>query len=279
MNTKFLGTSFKIGTALSLLFVTACSEMHKRNLQQIQATGPEFSQRLAKEYQSLGETEQTIMYDEVSASRYFLKATRAKTGCPVMPNVLSEWRLEKEKLPELITARARLMRALEKGAGEVAPKSAAHTQAYFDCWVEQEAEEWQKEDIAACRSEFYEGMADVELMLMGGVTHVQPNRMVFFDFGNAHLDPEALKATDDIASLIKASKSQAHVLLIGRTDRIGDAKHNKNLSQHRAMMVKKELVRRGIAPHQISVQAAGETPGPNVDAHNRRVDIILLESN
>jgi outer membrane protein OmpA-like peptidoglycan-associated protein len=58
---------------------------------------------------------------------------------------------------------------------------------------------------------------------------------------------------------------------------IGDEKHNEQLSKQRATMVQKELVRMGVNPHRISIKAAGEAPGPKVDAHNRRVDILFLD--
>ncbi len=277
MKNKTLARSFKLGAVLSFVLATGCAEVYKRNLELMQGTGSEFSQRLAEEYKTLGDTEHQIMYDEVSAAMYYEKAMKAKIGCPVPPSEIPTSGIDEEKIPELTKARLRLIHDLEKGAWEVAPKTAAHAQAYFDCWVEQQYEGWQKHDIAACRSEYYEAIADVEIMLKGGAMAVTPNAMTFFDFGSSHLNADALKTIHDVAERVKLSKLPAHVHLIGRTDKAGDAKHNKNLSNQRATMVKKELIRLGIAPHFISIQAAGETPGPNVEGHNRRVDIILFE--
>lgn len=277
MKNKFLAKSIKLSSVLALLAVTGCAEYHRRVLDSMEAKGPEFTRTLAKEYETLGHTEQHIMYDEWSANYYYTKAIQAKNGCPVRPTPLDCWDIDSEKLPELQFARARLMRALEYGAWEAAPMMSAYAQSHFDCWVEQQAEGWQKEDIANCRAEFYEAMAEVELMLMGGVLNVPPSNMVFFDLGSAHLDAAATAQIDQIALIAATSEFAGHILLIGRTDKVGDAKHNKNLSKHRALMVKKELVRRGVSPHRIAIKAAGETPGPQVDAHNRRVDIIFLE--
>ena len=104
-----------------------------------------------------------------------------------------------------------------------------------------------------------------------------PSNMVLFDFGSAHLDAAATRQVDGLADRAKSPKFKSHILLVGRTDQVGDAEHNKNLSKHRALMVKRELVRRGVEPHRIAIKAAGETPGPHVNAHNRRVDVIFLE--
>lgn len=277
MENKFLAKSIKLSSVFVLLAATGCAEYHKRVLDHMEAKGPEFTQTLSKEYETLGYTEQMIMFDECAANYYYLKAIRAKEGCPVRPTSLDRWSIEDEKLPELQIARERLMHALESRAWEIAPEMAAHAQAYFDCWIEQQAEGWQKEDIASCRAEFYEAMAEVELMLMGGAQKTSPSHMVFFDFGSSLLDKVATNQVDDLAEIAKSSEFKGHILLVGRTDQVGDAKHNKDLSKHRALMVKKELVRRGVPSHRIAIKAAGEAPGPHVDAHNRRVDVIFLE--
>ena len=113
-------------------------------------------------------------------------------------------------------------------------------------------------------------------MLKGGFQNVLPSNMVFFDGGSSHINPDMMPVLDQVASLAKAAKYQDHILLVGRTDQVGDSKHNKDLSKRRAMAVKEELIHRGIPSHVISIKAAGETPGPETDTHNRRVDILFL---
>ncbi len=271
---KNFSISLKLSALLGLLATTGCAEYHRRVLEGMEGMkGPAFTDALAEEYGVLGTTEENIMYDEASANYYFLKAIRAKEGFCVAPTLLENWDIPPEKMPELAIARQRLIRALQRGAPLVAPETTAHAQAHFDCWVEQQSEGWQKEDIAACRHEFYTAMAEVDLALMGGVHKTPPAHSVLFDINSAYLTPQAMQTVDAIAI---AAKSH-HVLLVGRTDEAGDAAHNKELSKNRAQAVKKELIRRGVPPHLISIKAAGETPGPKVDAHNRRVDIIFID--
>jgi len=278
MKSRQLATCVKLTSVIAMLFVSGCAEINKRILDDTLPSGNEFNDTLAKEYETLGNTEQSIMFDEISANFYYKRAILAKDGNIVLPTCLNYWDIEEDKLPELEKARARLMRALDYGARTEAPKMTAYAQSHFDCWVEQQAEGWQKDDIARCRAAFYTAMGEVELILMGGFTNVAPTNMVFFNLESSKISNEGKKTIDQIANQALAEQNRVeHILLVGRTDKAGDATYNTKLSAQRAMNVKKELIRRGVAPNRIAIKAAGEAPGPNVDSHNRRVDIIFLE--
>lgn len=278
MKNKLSSKGMKFGFIAALLATTGCAEYHKRVLNDTEERGCEFTRTLAKEYEELGRIEQDIMYDESSADYYYQKAIRSKEGYCVGPTYLEKWDIEEDKCPELVKARDHLMLLLHLGARNVAPKMTASAQAHFDCWVEQQSEGWQTNDIAWCRSEFYKAIAEVELKLMGGIHHVMPQFMVLFENNSSHLTEEAVDVIDEVSKAEKEMKYSRRILLVGRTDKIGDLKHNKELSKHRAVMVKKALVHNGVPSHMISIKAAGETAGPEVDAHNRRVDIIFLEN-
>jgi len=277
MKNKLFSKSLKCGFIVTLFAMTGCAEYHKRVLEDTPARECKFTSALAKQYEELGKFEQDIMYDEYSADYYYRKAIRSKEGYCVGPTILENWDMHADKIPELAKARDHLMLLLRLGARNVAPEATAYAQAHFDCWVEQQAEGWQKDDIAWCRSEFYKSISEVELQLMGGIHHVMPKSMILFEKNSSHLTPESIELIKDIAHHEKAMKHHRRILLVGRTDRVGDSKHNKELARHRAMMVKKVLVQNGVSAHLISIKAAGETAGPKVDAHNRRVDVIFLE--
>lgn len=267
----------KCGFIAVLLATTGCAEYHKRVLENTDPRGCAFTRELSDQYKHLGNIEQEIMYDEYSADYYYRKAIRSKKGYCVGPTTLDKWDIEEDKIAELAKARCHLIRLLSMGARNAAPKMTASAQAHFDCWVEQQAEGWQKSDIAWCRSQFYKAIADVELKLMGGIHQVMPKSMVLFENNSSHLTQEAMEVIAQIAHQERAMEYPRRILLVGRTDRIGDLKHNKELSKHRAMMVKKALVHNGVPAYLISIKAAGETAGPQVDAHNRRVDILLFD--
>jgi OOP family OmpA-OmpF porin len=278
MKNNLLSTSSKIATLFCMLAVTGCAEYHRCVLSHTDEKGPEFNCTLYKDYQKLGDIEADCMYDQCSANYYYEKAICAKSGKLVMPTTLCKWSIEPDDIKELAAARERLVAALNSGAREYSPVYAAHAQSNFDCWVEQQSENWQKEDIAKCRTGFYTAMAEVDLAKQGGVLVVTPSHMIFFDNNSSQLGGTAVTAINDAIASMKASGcNRNHILLIGRTDKVGDAKHNKTLSLHRAMAVKKEMIRHGIDPHMITIKAEGETPGPEIDGHNRRVDILILE--
>jgi OOP family OmpA-OmpF porin len=275
MKNSLLSSSSKLVALFSLVAVTGCAKYHSWVLDSTPEPTAPFNCALYKEYKCLGDIEENNMYDECSADFYYRKAICAKENKNVIPTTPEKWDIEEDRLPELQAARCRLLAALDAGGRQVAPCEAADAQASFDCWVEQQSEGWQMDDIARCRTSYYSAIAEVELKLMGGVLSVAPAQMIFFDFNSSHINTGNHSAIEAVAAMSKGSKK--HILLIGRTDKIGDARHNEHLSKFRALAVKKELVRRGIAPHLITIKAAGETPGPNLDTHNRRVDVVFLD--
>ena len=277
MKNNLLSTGSKLAAILTLATVmTGCAEYHRSVLKHTESKASQFNCVLYKDYEALGICEEDVMYDDCSADFYFRKAICAKKGITVIPTTLDKWDIEADKVCELELARARLIAALNAGAREVAPEFAAHAQSNFDCWVEQQSEGWQKDDIARCRAGFYSSMAEVDLMLMGGELTVAPVQTIFFDLNSSQLHPGSMAAIDAVAKQSQSMGNNRHILLIGRTDKVGDAKHNVHLSKYRALAVKKELIRQGVSPQLITIKGAGEAPGPNMDTHNRRVDILIL---
>ena len=91
MKNEFLSKSLKVSSALVLLFTTGCAEYHKRELEHMEPKGCVFTQTLAKEYQALANTEQHIMYDEISADYFYRKAICAMQGDCIGPTPLDKW--------------------------------------------------------------------------------------------------------------------------------------------------------------------------------------------
>ena len=76
--------------------------------------------------------------------------------------MLANWEIPEANVDVLTEARARLTAALDASGRSKAPKHAAHAQVMFDCWVEEQEENIQPEDIAACRDAFFIAIAAVE---------------------------------------------------------------------------------------------------------------------
>ena len=104
--------------------------------------------------------------------------------------------------------------------------------------------------------------------------------IVFFGFNKANL---TLKAQAVVAEAVETAKQygSASILVTGHTDTVGSRNYNQLLSERRARVVKKELVRLGISPHSIRAIGKGETmllvqtPDHTWEDRNRRATIDL----
>jgi OmpA-OmpF porin, OOP family len=104
--------------------------------------------------------------------------------------------------------------------------------------------------------------------------------MVFFDFDQTTLTPEAERILATVAGDFKKGKP-VRVHVSGHADRSGTDKYNMNLSSKRASVVKAELARLGLPEDMIVTRAAGEAEPmiPTADgvreAQNRRAEIFI----
>ena len=130
--------------------------------------GSPFTQALAKEYRDFSVREQDDMYDYPDALHFARKGLYAARGTIVTPEPVSDWDLEDEQILEFVESRSRLMRFLDVGARDYHPVLAARAQAKFDCWIEQQEENWQNDDIQSCKNGFLYAMADLENVLSAG---------------------------------------------------------------------------------------------------------------
>ncbi|MEX2453914.1 MAG: OmpA family protein, partial [Rhodospirillaceae bacterium] len=96
------------------------------------------------------------------ARSFAARALDAAAGRPPAPESLGARRLPQESVPELADARARLMRALDAGARSLSPHDAAEAQFGFDCWMQEQEENFQPDDIAGCRARFLAAAASLE---------------------------------------------------------------------------------------------------------------------
>ena len=155
--------------ATSLLALSACSAFTSFSevdaLNEAQAVGNPFTQALAGEYREFANNELESMIDYPDALHFARKGLAAAAGEMVMPEPVTDWNLRKKDLAELGAARGRLVVAYDLGAREVAPAQSARAQAKFDCWIEQQEENWDDGDAFACKSEFMEAMNALEGMV------------------------------------------------------------------------------------------------------------------
>ena len=273
---------------------TSFSEVDALN--EAQPVGNPFTQALTSEYRQYSNTELKDMFDYPDALHFARKGLAAASGDMVLPEPVSDWNLSEAHAEELSAARGRLIVAYDMNAREVAPELAARAQSRFDCWIEQQEENWSDGQIA-CRDEFYQALQELEGMLQPppvepvmepvspfDVDESQPMQaenamyLVFFDWDSTVLSSGALNVLDAVAEEV-ANNPPNTINVVGHTDTSGPQSYNDRLAVRRANVVKDALIERGIAADKIVTDAKGEnellvpTPDGVREPANRRTNI------
>ena len=241
------------------------------------------------------------MYDWPDAAHFGEKAVAAAAGHAVQPERPADWRLPAARIGEITAAGARLGAVFERGARQNLPSLAARAQARFDCWLEQQEENWQTDHIARCRGGFLDALAELEGALPPlaksplpaaalPAAHAAPEPAkasepvaftVLFEFDSDTLDGESAAAA--VGAMVEAARAgrTVRVIINGHADRAGTDAYNRGLSLSRADAVRARLLARGIPADHISVNAFGEsrprvgTPDGVREPRNRRVEVTV----
>jgi OmpA-OmpF porin, OOP family len=250
--------------ALSVLGLAGCVGFKYNDVKDVQPKGSAFDQALFKEY--LAESKSQHAQGDYGASdRWADAAALAAKGQTPKPTQVTDWHLPSAVVPEMTTARQRLQAALDKGGGNVAPTEMAKAQVGWDCWAEQQRveENFQPDDIAACRKQFYDNIAKVEAALAQGpkpaAAKVESPKdyLVFFDWNKSTLTAEARKIIADAVAYAKSTGAKA-IKVTGYTDRSGTPQYNLGLSVRRAEAVRAEMAKLGIPTADIQIEGKGE---------------------
>lgn len=272
-----------IALAASVTLV-GCAEYSVNKLRSTVPQGSEFTKALAGEYLKFSESEYRIHIDDYSAWKFARKGQDAAMGTEIAPVELAEYDLPESAMGELTASRARLVHALNSQGKTMYPVEAAKAQVMFDCWVEQQSENFQAQDINGCRDGFFKYVRLVELRLdeksaafdpsLGN----RPTHKIFFNLGSSKISKEGMQVILDVAELVKkfmASDQDMRVFVYGYTDMSGSKSTNERLAKHRADNVRHALVRAGVPNKMIDNEGKGRIDGPKVDQNNRRVDIQI----
>lgn len=269
----------------SLLLVSACTTASLHELRQAAPQGNAFQSALAQEYLAFAESE-AAQYDWGSSRHFADKGLKAAYGQDVAPETVEAWDIGQPFVADLAKARENLVAALHPENIATRPELSARAQFFYDCWLEQQEEAWQEDDIASCREGFYRS---VKALL--GVPEPEPmaeplifssSYIVFFEWDRYVLTPDAAHVVDTAAAdLIASGEEHYEVILNGHADRSGPVEYNLRLSQKRAEAVKARLVEHGVQADRIQYYAFGETD-PRIPTQdrtrepaNRRVEIFF----
>ncbi len=280
--------------AATTLILAGCGGMELQRAEGLKPSGSEFSKKLYSGYIGLSKSE----YDEQDfkdSDAFAMRASSAAGGKPGQPENIADRKLPKNKIGELSDARARLMAALSAGARDKAPIQAANAQVNFDCWMQEQEENFQPEDIARCRSGFMQALLGAEAAVKPAPMAKAPAPMrskamapkkvtqkfvVYFPFDSSKLTPDSTRVilrAIDAAKKIKAKR----VYLSGHTDRAGSDSYNNKLSGMRTNAVAEVIKGGGISGRKLGLGAFGEninavkTPDGVKSPPNRRVEILI----
>jgi OOP family OmpA-OmpF porin len=286
------------------LALTACANFQASELDAMQSasngSGSPFTQALTQEYKSYSSSEDSLK-DYPDALHFSRKGLATSRGEVVLPEPIADWNIREDYIHELSTERERLISAFDRGARESNPQLTAHAQAKFDCWIEQQEEQWNQGAAPSCKNEYLAAMNELEAGLPPAapppaappaptvaneynVNPAEPMKaenamyLVFFDWDQSTLTASALNILDVVANEVKTNPPGT-VVVVGHADTSGPSDYNDRLSMKRAEAVRDALVQRGVPANIIQTSARGEnellvpTPDNVREPSNRRVNI------
>ncbi len=309
-------TMRNLALAASVLTLSGCNAYDSYNevraLNKTEAIGSPYTQALSEEYRNFANVEFHSNFDYPDALHFARKGLAAASGENVMPEPLSDWNLNEEHAKELSSARSRLVIAYDLGARELAPALSARAQGSFDCWIEEQEENWESDaDVIACKNRYTESIAKLETTLQEAkmpapiiisevqatpvdgildpieeidMTPAEPMAsedavyLVFLNWNSTELGASALSVLDAVAKEIKKHPPKG-IQLIGHADTSGPSKYNQRLAFKRSVETREALSARGVDPSIISIEGRGEdellvpTPDNVREPANRRVNI------
>ncbi|MDE3059414.1 MAG: hypothetical protein KGJ06_00200 [Pseudomonadota bacterium] len=256
-----------------LLSASGCTMYRLEELRHTTPQGSPFQNALSKLYMDFAAQEERE-YDWYNSWHFADKGLKAAYGKDVPPEDLADWNIPEEQLPYLQKGREALLAALTPANRERHPVEAAQAQFSFDCWVEEQEENWQWDDIGRCRDGLADALASLgapsgDLIAPGTPVEVaQPQAdrisyMVFFPDAETSPSAAGAQAVDKIIASLKGAKDYAVILRIA-----GGGKPTK-LFRQRAEVVKARLATGGVASAAITVDGEAKNPAA------RQVEIFI----
>jgi OOP family OmpA-OmpF porin len=150
----------RVGRFLFLMFalqllLPGCWRFGVDELRNIEPNGTAFQNALSGFYLKFSESE-AKQYDWRSAEYFAQKGIKSANGEEVLPENPKDWDVPETMTAPIIKAREILLKAVDPRSKNIEPETSALAYFLFDCWVEQQEEDWQTEHIESCRGEFFE---------------------------------------------------------------------------------------------------------------------------
>jgi len=272
-------------SSLGLMVLAACAGTQLDQAERTTPGGTAYDRDLYAGYVGLSQNE----YEEGDyrdSDTFAMRAMEAAQGDSVEPELISARNLPDESVPELSAARDRLVAAQATGATARKPQDAVAAQIAFDCWMQEQEENRQPNDIAGCRDRFMTAIAALEEQPPVAAAPPPPPApdpvpgpvTVLFDFDKSDLTVDARTVLADMIEA--ANKSDYGMINVsGFTDLVGGDAYNDVLSEQRANAVIDFLVESGVEREKIFGQGFGKAdpvvPVETPEIRNRRVEIVF----
>ena len=283
------------------LFLAACSGTQLGQAEKVEPQGTLYQVSLYKGYLEQARIEFSEA-DYADSDRFADRAIFVGAGNNVEPEGLNTRDIPSSARADLRNARSRLSALKGQGAINHLPALMARTQVAFDCWMQEQEENFQPADIAACRGQFFGALTSAEEFMdrlrrpaamvaeeapapaaapaaVSAPAAVKPaTHTVYFATNSDRLTPANAAVVRKAANQAKA-RNATKILVAGHTDRAGDIRSNAKLSERRARTVVQALVSHGILSSSVSAEFFGEAQpaDPTQDGvasvFNRRVVI------
>ena len=277
--------------------LAGCAGSELETARKASPTGDTFTQALYAGYIDLSAGE----FDEADyrdSDRFAGRAISAAGNVAVAPEEIGNRDLPADRVRVLSASRERLVAALQANATEKDPVNAARAQVMFDCWMQEQEENFQPDHIAACRDGFIAAIVQVEAAMkpMAQPKVAQPapaaaapapkpdpkSWVAYFDFDATKITPAAQRIIV-AAAAYSMHFDKARVTITGHTDRAGSTNYNDKLAGLRADEVAMALMDQWVSANAIRIRVQGEsdpavaTPDGKREPANRRV-MIKVES-
>ena len=280
-----------IGVVLgATVILAACADLE--SVRNMKPDSGQFAAQLHQEYVRLAALENAER-DWIDTTFFNERARMVALGDTVEPQQMAERDVPESASAALSAARARLVQALATSKF-LKPRAAARAQAGFDCWMQEQEENFQPNDIAACKTDFWGAIGDLEFQPPAPVVAAAPPPepalpmapsvpgpfVVNFGFDSAKLTGGGEMVVREAAKQAKAAKV-VRVLLNGHADRSGSDAYNMRLSKARTKTVLDALIAQGMPADIMLGKSYGEslpavnTPDGQREPANRRVEIIF----
>lgn len=303
-----------LAALMAALLLTGCITYSLEELRRTTPRGTPFQNALASLYLDFASVEEKE-YDWFTSMHFADKGLMSAYGKDTQPEDLKEWHLPAEALPQMEKARAELIAVLMPDTVKQYPELAAKAQFYFDCWVEQQEENWQEEDIAYCRENLASALAQlhasVELAQQlaeeeaqhesraeakKSAVHKEPvaamkaapvlkeamktpetlSYIVVFDPKQAALSEGGKKVVDDVVATLKDMNDYS-VIISGYADPAAIVKYDNAVAAARIDSIKARLVEGGVKDNAITTYAYGKPKDGQKPAAARQVEIYVSE--